>query len=295
MQLGDTPDRNRTNLAPPRAALLARRSRQSETRRPSARRRPRLQITQRSLSPASDLRPPTSDLRPPSHLFPILRRRPRAVPRHRFHVALADRRGRRVLRPLLGADDSLPGPRQTHQRPRRPARVRPPRISAAANPCSCAPVSAMRGSRRPADEVTVLIEAPGQARRRVTLRRNPAAAGVFEGVLADLARRPISSPAGRAAIARRPARRALRRRRPARRTGAHRNGPRRPHRRRRNHARQVLHDRRRRPAPRRPARRPPRADRKPAANPHLEPLVAAVAFLACITTEWILRKRKGML
>ncbi len=37
-----------------------------------------------------------------------------------------------------------------------------------------------------ASEVTILIESPGQARRRVTLQRNPSAAGVFEGMLADL-------------------------------------------------------------------------------------------------------------
>jgi hypothetical protein len=36
------------------------------------------------------------------------------------------------------------------------------------------------------NEVTVLIEAPGQPRRRATLRRNPTAAGVFEGTIADL-------------------------------------------------------------------------------------------------------------
>jgi hypothetical protein len=36
------------------------------------------------------------------------------------------------------------------------------------------------------DGVTVLIEAPGQARRRVSLRRNPTAAGVFEGAVTDL-------------------------------------------------------------------------------------------------------------
>ncbi|MCI0334761.1 MAG: VWA domain-containing protein [Planctomycetes bacterium] len=37
------------------------------------------------------------------------------------------------------------------------------------------------------DEVTVVVESPGQARRRVTLRRNPAAEGVFTGILSDLA------------------------------------------------------------------------------------------------------------
>jgi hypothetical protein len=40
----------------------------------------------------------------------------------------------------------------------------------------------------PAGEVvTVLIDSPGQVRRRVDLRRNPAMAGVFEGSLVDLA------------------------------------------------------------------------------------------------------------
>lgn len=37
------------------------------------------------------------------------------------------------------------------------------------------------------DEVTVVVESPGQARRRVILRRNPAAEGVFTGSLSDLA------------------------------------------------------------------------------------------------------------
>lgn len=37
------------------------------------------------------------------------------------------------------------------------------------------------------DEVTVLLEAAGQARRRETLRRNPAAEGVFTGSVTDLA------------------------------------------------------------------------------------------------------------
>jgi von Willebrand factor type A domain len=37
------------------------------------------------------------------------------------------------------------------------------------------------------DEVAVLIESPGQARRRATLRRNPSAAAVFEAALTDLA------------------------------------------------------------------------------------------------------------
>ncbi|HEY3395221.1 MAG TPA: hypothetical protein VGK58_21145, partial [Lacipirellulaceae bacterium] len=40
----------------------------------------------------------------------------------------------------------------------------------------------------PANEmVTVLIDSPGQARRRITLQRNPAAANTFEGLLVDLA------------------------------------------------------------------------------------------------------------
>lgn len=37
------------------------------------------------------------------------------------------------------------------------------------------------------DEVVVMIDAPGQDRRRVTLRRNPSAEGVFEASLTDLA------------------------------------------------------------------------------------------------------------
>ncbi|HVT29595.1 MAG TPA: hypothetical protein VHE81_16380 [Lacipirellulaceae bacterium] len=37
------------------------------------------------------------------------------------------------------------------------------------------------------DEVVVLIEATGQVRRRVTLRRNPSMAGVYEGAIPDLA------------------------------------------------------------------------------------------------------------
>jgi hypothetical protein len=36
------------------------------------------------------------------------------------------------------------------------------------------------------DDATVLVEATGHARRRAILRRNPAAAGVFEGTLTDL-------------------------------------------------------------------------------------------------------------
>ena len=36
------------------------------------------------------------------------------------------------------------------------------------------------------DEATVLVEGSDQARRRATLRRNPAAPGVFEGTLTDL-------------------------------------------------------------------------------------------------------------
>jgi von Willebrand factor type A domain-containing protein len=36
------------------------------------------------------------------------------------------------------------------------------------------------------DEVVVVVDAGGQARRRVTLRRNPAVAGVFEGSLANM-------------------------------------------------------------------------------------------------------------
>jgi len=36
------------------------------------------------------------------------------------------------------------------------------------------------------DEVTVLVEATGQARRRVTLRRNPSIAGTYEGSLSEL-------------------------------------------------------------------------------------------------------------
>jgi hypothetical protein len=38
----------------------------------------------------------------------------------------------------------------------------------------------------PADAVTVSIESPGRARQQLVLRRNPAASGVFEGTLADL-------------------------------------------------------------------------------------------------------------
>jgi hypothetical protein len=38
----------------------------------------------------------------------------------------------------------------------------------------------------PDDEVTVLIESPGQTRRRVALRRNPAAEGVFTGTITEL-------------------------------------------------------------------------------------------------------------
>ncbi|HEX5472644.1 MAG TPA: VWA domain-containing protein [Lacipirellulaceae bacterium] len=35
-------------------------------------------------------------------------------------------------------------------------------------------------------EVVVLVDAPGQARRRVTLRRNPSIAGIYEGTIPDL-------------------------------------------------------------------------------------------------------------
>jgi hypothetical protein len=37
------------------------------------------------------------------------------------------------------------------------------------------------------DEATIALESPGQARRRVALRRNSSAAGVFDAQLADLA------------------------------------------------------------------------------------------------------------
>jgi hypothetical protein len=38
----------------------------------------------------------------------------------------------------------------------------------------------------PDEDVAVMIDSPGQARRRVTLRRNPAAEGVIAGTVADL-------------------------------------------------------------------------------------------------------------
>jgi hypothetical protein len=38
-----------------------------------------------------------------------------------------------------------------------------------------------------ADQVTVVVDSPGQARRRINLRRNPAAEGLFEGSLGELA------------------------------------------------------------------------------------------------------------
>ena len=61
-------------------------------------------------------------------LFPIFRRRSRGVSRDRFDMALANRRRRAVLCPILGADDSISRPRQIGQRARRRAHGRSPRI-----------------------------------------------------------------------------------------------------------------------------------------------------------------------
>ena len=61
-------------------------------------------------------------------LLSIFRRRSRAVSCDRFDVALANRRRRAVLCPILGADDSISRARQIGQRARRRAHDRSPRI-----------------------------------------------------------------------------------------------------------------------------------------------------------------------
>ncbi len=78
----------------------------------------------------SELPTPHSPLPTSGHLLPILRRGPRRVPRRRFDLALADRRRRRVLRPLLGANDSLPRPRQAQSRAGHAAYSRSARVPA---------------------------------------------------------------------------------------------------------------------------------------------------------------------
>jgi hypothetical protein len=145
------------------------------------------------------------------------------------------------------------------------------------------------------DEVTVIAESPGQTRRRITLRRNPAAEGVFTGAVADLAQGqyevvlaepqiPGNPPATRFTVVAPPGELARPIMDAAALTAAAETT--------RGkfytiaNADNLLADL---PA----GRRVPIENLPPISIWNRWWLLAA--FLACLTTEWILRKRKGML
>jgi hypothetical protein len=146
-----------------------------------------------------------------------------------------------------------------------------------------------------ADEVTVVVDAADQRRRRVTLHRNPAIQGVFEGSIADLAQAqyeavlvepplPGASPTARFSIAAPPSELArLEMDAAALRAAADTS---------RGKFYTVAD------ADQLVADLPP-GRRVPLENMPSVPLWnrwwLLAAFLACITTEWVLRKRRGML
>jgi len=136
------------------------------------------------------------------------------------------------------------------------------------------------------DEVTVLLNATGEPRRRITLRRNPAIDGVFEGTVADLGQGnyealvtepqlPGNPPATRFSVVARPGELA-RTQMDATRGKFY-----------------TIADADRLLAELPAGRRVPLQNLPPVPLWNRWWLVAA--FLACITSEWILRKRKGML
>jgi von Willebrand factor type A domain len=148
----------------------------------------------------------------------------------------------------------------------------------------------------PANEaVTVLIDSPGQARRRIALQRNLAAAGIFEGLLVDLAEGEYEAimvqpqltgnpPATRFAVVAAPGELSrLEMDAAALAAAAETTGG--------KFYRLVNADRL--PAELPAGRRTPLESLPPVPLWNRWWLLAM--FLACITSEWILRKRKGML
>ncbi|MEX0641362.1 MAG: vWA domain-containing protein [Pirellulales bacterium] len=146
-----------------------------------------------------------------------------------------------------------------------------------------------------AGEVTILVESPVQVRRRATLHRNPTAAGVFEGVLADLGegqyqailaepQLPGDPPAARFAVVAPPGELTRTEMDRAALTAAAET----------THGKFYTIDDTDRLLNDLPAGR-----RVPIENLPPIPLWnrwwLLSLFLACITTEWVLRKRKGML
>jgi hypothetical protein len=148
----------------------------------------------------------------------------------------------------------------------------------------------------PADDlVTILIDSPGQARRRINLHPNPAAAGVFEGSLDDLAegqyeavmaepQLPGDPPATRFTIVAPPGELSRLEMDPATLMAAAET----------THGKfYTIENADRLPAELPAGRRVPLENLPPISLWNRWWLLAA--FLACITSEWILRKRKGML
>jgi hypothetical protein len=147
----------------------------------------------------------------------------------------------------------------------------------------------------PADVVTVLIDSPGQARRRINLHRNPSAAGVFEGSLVDLdegqyeaviaePQLPGDPPATRFAVVAPPGELSRLEMDAATLTAAA------------EKTRGKFYtfaDAHQLPAELPAGRRVPLENLPPVSLWNRWWLLAA--FLTCLTSEWVLRKRKGML
>jgi hypothetical protein len=146
-----------------------------------------------------------------------------------------------------------------------------------------------------ASDVTVLVEAPGQARRRAVLHRNPTAAGVFEGVLADLTegryqallaepQLPGDPPAARFAVVAPPGEFSRTEMDRAALTAAAET----------THGKfYTIADADRLLEELPTGRRVPIENLPPI--PIWNRWWLLLSFLACVTTEWVLRKRKGML
>ncbi len=145
------------------------------------------------------------------------------------------------------------------------------------------------------DVVTILIGSAGRARRRINLHRNPAAAGVFEGSLVDFAegqyeavmaepQLPGDPPATRFAVVAPPGELSKLEMDVATLTAAAETTGGRFY---------TIENANRLPAELPAGRRVPLDNLPPVSLWNRWWLLAA--FLACITCEWILRKRKGML